>query len=191
MMPMVGCSFFLAIVGFAIGFTCSLASTPAAWDEHLTYGCLVGGITFVAAFILAANDHQKISRAKRFVKASVSRRVAVTDKDFVASFPHHDEEMLIHVRHALGRFFDVAPKKIYATDKLTTDLRFHDLEPSLHTYLAGTLFADLPVPVHQFQFHPANLTDIGDLCVELQRMLDTATFHAQDADTSQEGGFPA
>ena len=148
MVSTIGCSFVLAIIGFVIGFGCSLALTTAAFQDHLMYGTMVGGVTFLAAIILAANDRREFARAKRFLKKSIASRAPVSDAEFVAHFPHHDEEMLLHVRKALGKFYAVDALKIHPTDRLAADLRFHDLEPSLHMSLAATLFADLPNPVH-------------------------------------------
>jgi hypothetical protein len=169
---MIGCAGMIAAVAFIFGVIGSLFATKASLTERLMIALIPAACAFVAALILFTRDHARHTSTMRAVRNMLLARNDVNDHEFFAHFADTDSTLIAQTRQAISGFFDVPAKKIHATDRLHNDLRFGTLEPAFHSFVVYHVLNVRNVVPHPFTFNTADLTDIGDLAKEIQRVLD-------------------
>ncbi len=169
---MIGCAGMIAAVAFVFGIIGSLFATEADIGERLMIAVMPAAIAFVAALILFARDHARHTSTMRPVRQVLLARQDVNDHDFFAHFPDADSTLITQTRQAISQFFDVPAQKIHPTDDLRNDFQFDTLEPSFHSFVVYHVLDVRNVAPQPFTFNTGDLTDVGDLAKEIQRVLD-------------------
>lgn len=175
-----GCAGALAAVAFLIGLVCSLFANGATFGERMTMATMPAGMTFVAALFLLVRDRWRFASTMRSVRRRLLARLDMSDAQFVEHFPTSEPSLVAQTRQAIAAFFNVPVQKIHSTDSLRKDLGFEALEPGFHSFVALHVLAARKVEPQPFLFHTGDLSDIGDLINEMQRVLDRVRAVDQD-----------
>jgi hypothetical protein len=180
---MIGCAGMIAAVAFVFGVIGSLFATEASLGERLMIALMPAAMAFIAAFLLFSRDHARHVATMRSVRRMLLDREDINDSDYLAQFPDADSTLIAQTRRAVSEFFDVPVQKIHPTDSLRKDLRFDTLEPGFHSFVVYRVFAARNVEPQPFAFNTSDLSNIGDLSNEIQRVLDSF----KSANQSNEG----
>lgn len=172
MRTMIGCAGMIAAVAYVMGIVCSLFAREVTASERMMMAVFPAVMAFVAALILFARDRSRHVAARQTVRDNLLPRQDVNDDEFFAHFPKNDPTLIAQTRRAISLFFDVPAEKIHPTDNLQNDLEFSTLEPGFHTFVVYHVFNARNVAPQPFWFKTSNLTDVGDLAKEIQRILD-------------------
>jgi hypothetical protein len=167
---MLGCAIPVAIVFFAFGMLGSLVVPGMSVVERADVGAMTGGMAFLASTLLYLRDRAKMSAAKRQVHQRLMARNDVADADFCGVFPI-DESILIDVREALARFFDVPSLKIHTGDNLRDDYKYNVLEPSLHMFAIARILRKRGREIGSFRFPECPISSVGDFANEISRLV--------------------
>lgn len=172
MRGMIGCAGMIAAVAFVFGIIGSLFATEANLAERLMIATMPAAMAFIAALILFSRDHARHTGTMRTVRQMLLARHDISDGDYLAHFPDADSILVAQTRQAVSQFFDVPAEKIHPNDNLRKDLQFETLEPRFHSFVVYHVLDARNVAPQPFTFNTGDLTDLGDLAHEIQRVLD-------------------
>lgn len=168
-----GCAGMVAVVAFFIGGIGSLFVADATLAERGLLASGMAAAAFVAAWLLAGDDHRRHVEAVRSVRQTLVDRPNLEDAEFTAQLPGGDDKLGIQVRSAIAAYFQVPPEKILPTDDLRRDYRYDVLGPSFEQFVVAHVCAARGIdPVGFFVFRSAEIKDATDLCAETQRIID-------------------
>jgi hypothetical protein len=182
---MIGCAAIIGIVAFVVGHVSVLIANDPTFPHPLITGGMTGGMAFIAALILFARDGGRHTGAIANVRQALLDRTDVADAVFCRHFSNADPTLVIQIRRAISQFFDVPVEKVHSTENLHTDLQFDDLEPGFHSFIVSHVLKARSVEPQPFTFDTGDLTDIGDLTNEIQRVLDGFNAAPPDNDRVQ------
>lgn len=172
MRAMIGCAGMIAAVGFFIVGIISLFVPGGTIGERLLVAAAAAATVFVAAILLLARDHMRHAAALRRVRRMLLAREDANGRDFASRFAYLDAELVAQTRDAVSAFFGVPAAKLRHTDRLRSDLQIDAFEPTFHSFVVYSILAARSIAPQPFTFCTAELTDVGDLANEVQRVLD-------------------
>ena len=184
---LIGCAGTLAAVGFIAGIVISFLEGSATIGECLLSGAIGAGITFVAAVFLFCNDNLKRASAKKAAGERLSVTPNVSDADLVAAITYVEPVFLVQVRNAIAEFLAVPAEWVHPQDDLRKELSLDTLEPEFHSFVVFRVLAAREIGLANakqvsFQFDSACLSNLGDLCAEVQRVVDHLEAEARKYD---------
>jgi hypothetical protein len=177
----------LAAVGFVAGVVISFLEGDATLEGRLLHGAIGAGLTFVAAVFLFCNDELKRRSERKAVGERLSGYPLVSDAELVAAIPHVDPVLLVQVRNSVAEFFSVPVEWVHPHDDLGKEMALDEVEPDFHSFVVFHVLAARKIGLANarqvsFRFDSACLLNLGDLWVEVQRVVDRLEAEARKYD---------
>lgn len=184
---LIGCAGMLAAVGFVAGVVISFLQGDATIVERSLSGFLGAGVTFVAAVILFCNDNLKRASKRKAAGDRLRGNGGVSDADLAAAIPYVDPVLLVQVRNAVAAFFGVPAELIHPQGDLRKELSLDTIEPEFHSLVVFHVLAARDFDLGDservsFRFDSGCLSNLGDLCAEIQRVIDHLESEARKSD---------
>jgi hypothetical protein len=176
---LIGCSGAIALVVLIIGFAVSMLVSDATWTERLIIAGTTSGIAFAAAFLLFTRDSCRYSATMRTVRRGLLAKTDTPDEHFVSLRPSVDAILLLEIRNAISRFFDVPAVKVARDLHLIHDLHVDKLDPSFQFYVVDSVVASRSVKSQPFWFAMTGIETIDDLSEAIRKVLDGLNRNAQ------------
>ena len=159
----------VAAVALMFGFVGSLFASKASLFEKLILATMPAGIAFLAAMMLFLRDQFRYDRAIRSVQKKLLNRTDVTPEDFLLCFPNHVESVLISIRNALAKFFDVPQEKIHPEDDFTIDYQILSLSPGFQFFVTSAVFTELNIEEIPSTFHIYTHNNVSEVAEEVEK----------------------
>ncbi|WP_417380250.1 hypothetical protein [Gimesia sp.] len=162
----------LAVVPFVIGFVVSLFIPDVTWIERLGMAALPAGCTFFAAILLFSRDSARNSATMRDVRDDLLDCPDTTDEQFLSARPCEDTSLLLELREAIAKFFDVPVCKVARDVDLISDLCVDQLEPTFQFAVVRPSITSRQKEPQSFGFSTTNLHSIDELVQAIHEVLD-------------------
>lgn len=159
----------VAAVALMFGFVGSLFATEASLFEKFILATMPAGIAFVAAMMLFLRDQFRHDRAIRSVQKNLLNRTDISTQEFLSHFPQHVESVVVSIRIAIAKFFDVQQEKIHPEDDFTSVYQIPALSPGFQFFVTSVVFTELNVHEIPPSFHIYSHHNISELAEEVEK----------------------
>jgi hypothetical protein len=175
MRSLLNCAGILAIVGFVVGITLTCFDRTLGLADRLEISLMVGGIAFGAALLLGARDLNKYRMAMKATKKMLGDRAEIPEAEFACTFAETESVLVLQIRNAIAKFFNVPAEKIHPTDDFRNTYHFKVFEPGICFFIVHEIFSVRKIHPRPFTFESQQITDIQSLAAEIRRILKTSS----------------